>query len=222
MIEKSAYSELLSVFTAAFRRFWLDLKLFLSTSLGILTLKPVYEAALQKDPAYLRDTRYAYLVFEYILIFVIFTRLVSVDSGTDEGEELIQEFVVLLLFFVGTVIALLLGSTSHLLVYKGLSKREVQAHFIYAYCLPFLPVYLITHLSYGYFLDDEDAFNGILILLLLASIIFFVIYFYRVGKGGRKNGIQAFVSAWFPAILLGLLLFISIAAITGAAYGENA
>ena len=197
-------------------------KQFLQTSVAVLSFGPILRDLKTDDRVYLKDVRYAYLIFEYILVLFILSLIFSADSGSDEIEELVMEFLLMLLFFLVVMLVIGISSLCHRLFYQRQPKREVQSHFIYAFCMPFLPSYLITYVSYDLYGDNEEAFNGVVLLLFLGFLVFLGRYFYLLS---RESSAGKFKSLLLGALLSGLmsvLLLLSIALITGAAYGENA
>jgi len=218
----SAFSDLLTVFTAGLKNIASKAKLFAQTSGAILSFGPMQQDLKSADRKYLPDVKYAYLVFEYILLLFILSLIFSVDAGSDEMEELFMEAMLMLLFFLEVILVIGIGSVCHRLFYRKLPSREVQSHFIYSFCMPFLPSYLITYISYDLYGDNEDAFNGVVLLMFFGFLLFLLRHFYLLSREAYDSKIKSLLLGALVSIGMSVLLLLGIALVTGAAFGEDA
>ncbi len=217
--QKNALSELLHVFSLGFKTFFRNLQLFFEASLAIVTFKPIFEDLQTTERKHLSDIKYAYLIFEYLLIIFILSRIFS-EGNSEEIEEIVQEFLILILYLFEIGFVLVTGQLVHKLLFHNQDKRTVQGLVLYGFCLPFFPTYLVTYAAYDAF--DEEIFDGILLLVFLGFLVFFSYYFYQLSRAFANKPLKSLSIGVVLSIGFSLLLLLSIAFITGATYGENA
>lgn len=219
---QNAFSDLLTVFTSGIKNMASKAKLFAQTSGAILSFGPIKQDLKNDDRKYLSDVKYAYLVFEYILVLFILSLIFSADAGSDEVEELMMEVLLMLLFFLEVILVIGIGSVCHRLFFRKLPSREVQGLFIYSFCMPFFPSYLITYISYDLYGDNEEAFNGVVVLLFFGFLLFLLRHFYLLSREAYDSKVKSFLLGALVSIGMSVLLLLSIALVTGAAFGEDA
>ncbi|GAB4235777.1 MAG: hypothetical protein Tsb0034_10070 [Ekhidna sp.] len=220
-IEKSPFKELVSTFLGGLQRFFNDLQHFTNTSSAVLKFQPIYEDQMKESRNYIRDTKYAYHVFQYILLFIILVRFFSFESDIAETDELAQELAVLVFFFVEILIVLSIATLLHKFFFGSQDKRIIQATFIYAFSMPFLPCYLISYVGYDVY-GDSDPYNGLIILLLIFDAIFFSTYFFKLTKLASRSTFKSVLLGILLSVGFSFLLVISVVVITGIAFGEAA
>ncbi len=218
--DKSTYQLLWSTFSSGFKAFFRALKKFHFTSLAIIRFIPIKDAMYSNKDTYLSATKYSYRAFEYILIYLFILQLFSLSDDIGEGLEVFRDFFILLLFFIDLIIVTALGAMLHRLFLKDYIKIHIEAFFIYAFSLIFLPSYFIMHTGYGAFADDDDALGGLSVLFLLGFLIFLFIYFYRMFQLGQLSKVKSILVSLILSMSMSLFILVSLALAVGIAYPE--
>ena len=88
--EQNTFRELLQVFFNPFRQLSQLISKYFRTSMLILTAKGVPAHLLEPAENRMKDIRYAFATFEFLLIFLFLTKITGAAADLDELREAIQ------------------------------------------------------------------------------------------------------------------------------------
>lgn len=221
MIEEnqSTFNELKKAFGEGFNKFISGFKAYIQTSIAISTYHLLSQDSRAVQDKYLSNSKYAYRVFEYILVFLFLTKLFAIGEDLEESMEVLQDIFVLIFYFITLLGVIVLGKIARATFLKKISGREVEAHFIYAFSFLFLPCYVLLY--FGIDTLDDIQLDGLSNLLVLSTSVFLWIYFYKMSRKFGLSKIKSVSASFLMAVTLAVFLFLSLSLVVGAGYLES-
>jgi len=213
---KNVIRELIALLLVPLKKFKVKVQKYISTSLLVLLYKGLPAQINENQPNYHRDTNYAIITFEFILIFLFISKVLEISIDTSESFELIRDLFSLIFFFVSLLIFVGIGRVWKSLFKVEEDKRVIDAFFVYEFNLLFLPSYFILYFTYFIYPDNDEAIGGMAVLLASFWIIHLFIYFFKYARDMKLSIAKSLFSTLTISVLGVSLLLSSIILITGA------
>jgi len=217
---KGTVQELIAVFKRPFQAFGNSIRKYFHTSILIMRFNRLPDQLNNPQDKYFSDVKYSFAAFEFLIIFILISKIIGL--GTDLGElgDSIRDFLVLILYFLMVLLIIGVSRTWRSVFGIKAPSRSIDAFFIYEFNLLFLPSYLFMYPIYVSVDGDDDVIGAFGVLMSLFWLIHLIYFFIKMVRFLQVRGIKSFLSVLVLTITYYALLIVWVFFVIGASIGE--